>query len=461
MKMYFNKEFILSVLKSVIYEGSEIKQFQGCSIDSRTAKKGEIFIALKGNYVDGHEYILDALEKEVQGIIIDKTHKECLKNIKNKSSIAVIIVEDTKQALLELAHAWRMQFSYPVIGITGSMGKTSTKELLSLLLTTAGKKFIASYDNQNTELGIALNLLKMQPDHEVAVFEMGITKRGEMAKLASLVRPTIGIITGVGHSHMEGLGSIVDIASEKRDIFKYFKEDNIGIINGDQPVLAHISYAHPIIKFGSKTINQVQARKININNNHINFILKIYNKKYPIILQTTHLGRINNILAIVVVAYLLDISYETILGVIQKPFVIKSRYEHRFLKNSKGILIDDSYNANPDSMKAALFAFEKFQVSGRKVAVLGDMLQLGVTSPFWHRQLGRVLRKINSLEHLILVGKQIEWTKKRIPSRLSVEMVDSWEQAVERVKSLDGELAILVKGSRGMSLNKLVDHYTV
>ncbi|MGC2310708.1 MAG: UDP-N-acetylmuramoyl-tripeptide--D-alanyl-D-alanine ligase [Candidatus Babeliaceae bacterium] len=458
--MYFNKDFIFSVVKHVTYSGKDIQKFYGCSIDSRILKAGEIFVALKGSQVDGHDYVQEAVNRGAQGLIISETRKECLNVLTaaQRAELSIIIVTDTKQALIQLATAWRAQFTYPVVGITGSVGKTSTKELLSLILERAGKKFIASEGNQNTELGIALNILKMRADHEVAVLEMGINKRGEMAKMAALVKPTAGIITGVGHSHMEGLGSVIDIAAEKRDIFKYFKEDNIGIINGDQTILSNISYTHPIIKFGCKTINQIQARKMSVQN-HIKFILKIYNKRYAVTLPTNHIGRIYNVLANVAVSYLLDIPYESIIESIQQPFVVKGRFEQLVLKDGKGILIDDCYNASPESMKAALLAFEKLKVPGQKVAVLGDMLELGVNSPFWHRQLGRVLRKISSLQHVILVGVHIKWTKKTAPARLSIEMVASWQEAIERMEQLEGNVAVLVKGSHGMQLNKFVERY--
>ena len=135
-------------------------------------------------------------------------------------------------------------------------------------------------------------MLQMKPEHQVAIFEMGVSKRGEMARMAALVKPTTAIITAIGHSHMEGLGSLTDIAAEKREIFKYFKESNIGIINGDMPILANISYNHPIVKFGCKTTNQVQARKIQSNNTHTHFILKLYKDRFKIILDTNHSGRV-------------------------------------------------------------------------------------------------------------------------------------------------------------------------
>src|SRR5690606_28378310 len=155
-----------------------------------------------------------------------------------------IAVPDTLQGLIRLAMAWRDQFSYPVIGITGSVGKTSTKEMIVNICKKANINYVASHGNQNTKIGLALNILRMREKHNVALFEVGISKRGEMVQLARMMKPTSAVITSIGHSHMEGLGSLSDIALEKRSIFHCFTEESIGIINGDIPMLSDIGYTH-------------------------------------------------------------------------------------------------------------------------------------------------------------------------------------------------------------------------
>ena len=212
-------------------------------------------------------------------------------------------MHDSLQAFIKLACAWRDQFNYPVVGITGSVGKTSTKEILKTILRTNGTIFIASEGNQNTRVGVAINIFKMRSHHEAAIFELGISKRGEMAELAKIARPTTAVITNIGHAHMEGFGSLADIALEKRDIFKYFTENSIGIINGDQPLLAHVGYTHPVIKFGSKTINQIQARKIHATGQVLPLYLKSIKKNIRLLLQHPHEGAVMNSLAAASVAY--------------------------------------------------------------------------------------------------------------------------------------------------------------
>lgn len=456
--MRFDQQFFKSIIPDVKFSGSKMPENISLSVDSRQVKKGDIFIALKGNKVDGHDFISDAIVNGAAGLIIDKKREDVLKKLESKiNNLFVAVVSDSKETLLKLARTWREEFSIPVVGITGSVGKTSTKEILSNILKVNNNKFIASYGNQNTVIGIALNILRLTSECEVAVFEVGINKRDEMAQMADLLRPTIAIITAIGHSHMEGLGSLNDIANEKRDIFKYFKEDNVGIINGDMPMLANISYNHPIIKFGFKTTNQVQARKVQANNNGTNFILKLYKEKLKVHLDSGHTGRVNNALAATAAAYLLEIKSDIIVKGIEMPIAISGRFEQVKIKSNKGIIIDDCYNASPESMKAALLAFEKLESKGQKIAVLGDMLELGVNSPFWHRQLGRVLRKVPSLNHVILVGDLVKSTKSTMPVDVTFDHVGTWQEALKLIKTkLDKDSTILIKGSNGVGLTNIV-----
>jgi UDP-N-acetylmuramoyl-tripeptide--D-alanyl-D-alanine ligase len=461
--MHFDEKFIKKVIPQASILYAKVPAQVSFSLDTRTIQCGQLFIALEGKCVDGHGFVGEALKKGATGCIIAEHKKDLLKTLDATllNATCIILVPDTFKALINLATAWRQEFSYPVIGITGSSGKTSTKELLAHILDVHGCNYLVSYGNQNTLCGLALNILNMRPEHEIAIFEMGINKRGEMAALAAMAKPTAAVITNVGHCHMEGLGSIIDIAAEKREIFKYFKEDSIGIINGDQPLLANIAYAHPVIKFGLKTTNQIQARKINAATSHVSFTLKLYGEKYHVILKKNHIGAVFNALAASAVSCFLNIPQETIVKGIQKLLVITSRFEQRPLKVGKGILIDDCYNANPESMKAALSALQTMKTDAQKIAVLGDMLELGVNSPFWHRQLGRFLRKVPSVRYVVLVGSMVKWTQKTIPLNIMVDIVPTWKDAMETIKQkLDQESIVLVKGSHGMELSKLVSSLT-
>lgn len=462
--MRFDEHFIRHVVADISIFGA-LPQNPLFVIDSRQVQKGDIFVALAGEHHDGHTFILEAFKKGAAGALIAADKKELLYAQIKKEGFehkVLMVVSSPLQALVSMATAWRKQFHYPVIGVTGSVGKTSTKETIAAVLKTAGKSFVASFGNQNTQIGAALNVLRMRADHEVAIFEMGVNRRGEMAAIAQIVRPTIGIITYIGHCHMEGLGSLNDIAIEKRDIFKYFTEENIGIIYGDQDLISQVSFAHPVIKFGYKTTNQVQARKVRIINGETHCIIKIYKNKYAIKLQKAHASAVTSSLIAATVGHLLDIDHAVIMKAIQEPIIIAGRFERRKIKKGKGIIINDCYNANPESMKAALLAFQSMQTTLPKVAVIGDMLELGVNSPFWHRQIGRFLRKVPSLKKVLLVGTMIEWTQKMLPIGMQVMRVANWQEARDRLPELIGneEVMMLVKASRGIGLSHFVDHFT-
>lgn len=461
--MRFDQHFLKGVLPDAVIPHASYPDDISFAVDSRAIKQGDIFVALAGAKVDGHAYIEDALKNGAAGLLIADAKKDLLQSLdqailRNK---LVIVVVDPLQSLIKLACAWRDQFKYPVVGITGSVGKTSTKEILKTILQTNETSFIASEGNQNTRVGIAMNIFKMRAHHKIAIFEMGISQRGEMAELAKIARPTLAVVTGIGHAHMEGLGSLADIAAEKRDIFKYFAESSIGVINGDQPLLAGVGYAHPVVKFGYKTINQIQARKIQARGDAITFVLKLYKEKFTITLPQPHEGAVINSLAASALAYLLQVPNAVIVKAIQLSIKVAGRYEQKVLATHKGRVIHDCYNANPESMKAALLAFQKIETSAQKIAVLGDMLELGVNAPFWHRQLGRFLRKVPSLKHVILVGDMVKWTYKTVPVGITVDIVPTWKEAIEKLEpQLAQESVVLVKGSRGLALDNLVRKIT-
>ena len=462
--MLFDEHFVVRALSDVSIVYKQFPRDPQFSIDSRTLRPGDIFIALTGKRCDGHDFVAEAFYKGAVGCIIAADKRAVINRmesneLKNK---LVLVVPDTLAALIQLASMWRAQFDYPVVAITGSVGKTSTKELVANILNLHGSNYISSRENENTKIGLSLNLLRMRKEHKVGVFEVAISRRGEMAVLARIAKPTTAIITNVGHQHMDGLGSLQDIALEKRDIFKYFTEESIGIINGDQLILSQVSYQHPVVKFGSKTTNQIQARKTRVSGSHISFVLKIYKDKYPVVLQRPHVGTVFNVLAATTVAYLLDVPAETIVKAIQMPFSVAGRFEERRITMGGGTLINDCHNASPESMKAALLAFQEVDIKGNKIAVIGDMLGLGINSPFWHRQIGRFLRKVPSLKQVILVGDLVQWVKKTAPVGLPVELVSTWQEATEKLKAeLNQDSVVLVKGSHETGLRNLVSMFTV
>lgn len=453
--MRLDASFLKTVVPSACVIQGNCAQDLTYAVDTRSLKMGQLFFALQGARVDGHVFLKDALEKS-SGVVIAAHKKHLLPSVIPSEKL-IIVVEDPLQALVALATAWRARFSYPVAAVTGSIGKTSTKEISAHFLACAGKKYLVSRGNLNTVLGVAMTISHMDDSYEGALFEVGINAKGEMDTIIQMLNPTTGVITCIAHSHLEGLGSLVEIAVEKRALFKKFTSANIGIIAGDFPLLSTVSYCHPVIRFGFKTINQVQARKVVEKDGALSFVLKLYDQKYSIVLTKTHRGFVNNILAAATLAHHLGVSDEAIVEGIKTLPACAQRYEVCRLKDFKGILIDDCYNASPESMKAALLAFESEKGTGKKIAVLGDMLELGQNSSFWHRQIGRFLRRVPTLQHLILVGEQVKWIEKTAPHGITIEKVPSWQDAVSKLSAtLEDHAVVLVKGSRGMQLQNVV-----
>ena len=227
--MLIDLDFLSKNVKNSYLQNGPFSPDSSFVVDSRNVSKGDVFIALKGQMVDGHDFIDQALQSGAGGFILSLEKKEFLLQ-KYKTEFAgkvILFVPDPLQALLDLAKAWRSQFSYPVVAITGTVGKTTTKEMVRNILKFTDLKYIVSSGNQNTLIGISLNILKMRQDHQAAVFELGIAQRGSMRKLVELLRPTYSLITVIGHGHTQGLGGMDIISYEKREIFSCFTDRDI------------------------------------------------------------------------------------------------------------------------------------------------------------------------------------------------------------------------------------------
>lgn len=457
--MHVDLDFIKSVVPQIYLHGSSWLHDANFNIDSRTIVPGEIFVALSGAKFDGHDFIDQALAQGASGFIFDLNKKDTVlkkfeKELANKS---VLFVPNTLETLVELARAWRLKFDIPIVGVTGSVGKTTTKEIIRNIFKASHMDALVSSGNQNTMIGASMNILKLRKHHQVAVFEMGISEIGNMKKLSDLIRPTYAVITQIAHAHMQGLGGLELISKEKREIFSFFTQNDIGIINGDQKELKDVSYKHPVICFGKKRSNQIQARKIIADKNSISFNLLIYKEKYSVLLPTCSQSRITNALAAVAVGYLLKIPNEYLIKGIEMPLVVPGRFE--IISTPSGSeIINDAYNANPDSVKAALSSFELYQTDKNKIVVLGDMLELGSDSVYWHRQIGRFLSKIQNLQEIVLVGKQVEYMKKSLPFKVKYQIFENAEKAYLYVDSLskNPKNIMLFKASNSLGFTQLI-----
>lgn len=437
------------------------------AIDSRQIQPGELFIPLPGANVDGHAFLEAALKAGACGSLIAQNHVQNLEKLSPAllTNKIFIIVPDVYKAFLALARQWRTQFTGPVVGITGSMGKTSTKEMVKNILDKAGISAYASYKNFNTLIGISYNLLRVPSDTSVIIQEVGISTKGEMREDVDLLRPTLGIITCIAPAHVAGLGgSLAGVCHEKRQLFSFFSSQDVGIINGDQKILESLCYSHPIAKFGIKTKNQVQARRIDIKQNsagawETHFMLKWYNQKAPVCLQGNHPGILKNALAAATVCYFLHVPLTAVVSGLETYKGFESRFEQKTLKTG-GVLFNDCYNANPDSMKASLNAFAQLEAKGPKIAVLGDMLELGEREIYWHRHIGRFIAKMEPFDALILVGKRSKLMDQVIPGPRRKMWVADWQEAHKELMSLlaeeKQEPMVLVKASHGIALDNMV-----
>lgn len=433
------------------------------SVDSRTIGAHEIFIPFKGSKVDGHDFVVSAFEK-CRGVFIASGYEDLYKHLLKDQfhSKLVVLVDDPEQALIKLASWWRSFFTFPVVGITGSVGKTSTKLIIESILKYAHKNAFVAQGNQNTAIGVALNIVRLSFQHECAIFELGIGKTGEMEKIVKIVQPTIAIITAIGHSHLEGLGTLHDVSYEKRKIFSLFDQTNIGIINGDSLFLNSHSYHHPVVRFGKRKSNHIQARAVVIKEGKLSFTLKIYHNKYEVTFDTTHESYIYLVLGAVAVAYQLGIDQETIMKAVQQPIYRYRRFEKKPLKYLNSYLIDDAYNASPESTKAALIAFDHIPWQGQKIVVLGDMKELGENSILYHKKIGRLFFKLLSIDHLILVGNHVHCINKIVPKNLFVTTCNTVQEAQNIVDQLLGDnMLVLFKASLGMNFIELVNYYSV
>ncbi len=465
-KFYVNG---VELTRDVDWNFNKIGNDVSVAFDSRSVDQKSVFFALKGQTLDGHDFIPQALNAGACSLVVSKDIKSCLGKVTqvivdNLANCLVILVPDTYEALVDMAKAWRATFEFPVIGITGSIGKTSTKEILRSILQQTDIPFYISAKNQNTFIGLCANILNVKSSCKAAAFEVGISELGEMSVKTDILNPTIALITKISYSHISQFGNLQNVANEKRQIFKNFKDKEIGIIFGDQPILTDAHYSHPIARYGFKTKNHVQARKIKISTDSTGkfiteFNLRWYGQRAKVKFNSTHQGLLCNALAASTIAYFIKAPLAAVVKGIESYTGFDNRFEQKQIKNNLGTVISDCYNANPESMKAAISAFDKMNNNGKKIAVIGDMLELGDREIYWHRNLGKILTKACSINSIILVGNLVKYTQGMLMSDSCVTRVSDWQEAekvlLEQLKS--PSTLVLVKASHGIALDKLVE----
>jgi len=423
-------------------------RFDSVGSDSRNIQAGQLFIALKGANFDGNTFAAEAINKGAAAVMVSDAAIDAR---------PALVVDDTRLALGELAKYWRSKFSAPVIAITGSNGKTTTKEMLTAILSAAtgdAKKVHATYGNLNNDIGLPLTLLKIKPGHQYVVAEMGMNHLGEIDYLTHIAKPDVALIINAGTAHIGELGSRENIAKAKGEIFAGLQGGGIAVINADNDFAGYwqtLNTKRKMVTFALHHQADVTATyqeqagisllDLTTPNGKVSFKLKV---------QGVH--NISNALAASATAFALGISNADIAKGLENFGGVYGRLERKAAMHD-AVLIDDTYNANPDSMKAAIDVLAK--LAGEKILVLGDMGELGADAKKMHAEIG-AYAKVAGLHKLYCLGE------------LSAEMVggfgagakhfDSPEAiAKEVLPQLDSNSTVLVKGSRFMRMERVVD----
>lgn len=422
------------------------KKITGVSIDSRTIKRGEVFFAIKGENYDGHNFCRDALSKGASFVVVDK--KMGLEN-------NYLLVDDTIQALGEMAKRWRRRFRIKCIAITGTSGKTSTRRIIAHLLR--GKnKCCQSEKNYNNLIGLPLSVLQINKKTDIGVFEIAMNQPGEIERLASIADPDIGVITNVGRGHLEFLGSIKNVAREKLELLLKLDSGDVAVLNNDDRYVRDMAdkTKAAVFTYGLNNGTDFSAHNIQLKKKGSKFGVNGVDSFYiPLP------GKINvyNALAAISVASLCGMGSGQMkrrLGTL-KPEKLRM---NRIVK--KGITIyNDSYNANPDSMAAAI-SIVAGEENKRKVACIGDMLELGSRSAEFHRQIGKLLKE-NDFDVVLLFGDRSENIALSLKGNnyrgIVLHFNDKQKLQDKLIKTVRKGDVVLIKGSHANRLDTVAD----
>jgi UDP-N-acetylmuramoyl-tripeptide--D-alanyl-D-alanine ligase len=426
-----------------VLHGSNVS-FRGVSTDTRTIAAGELFVALQGPNFDGSAFVSAAAERQAAAAVIAGQIETTLPNI---------TVTDTRLALGELASSWRQEMSACVVGITGSNGKTTLKELIASCLSQSAET-LATHGNLNNDIGLPLMLLRLSPEHRYAVIEMGANHAGEIEYLTSLAEPSVVAITNAGPAHLEGFGSVEGVARAKGEILQSATRPQAAILNADD---AHFDYWKSLVNdlrllsFGLSPEATVHASDISRVDDGSTFRLHMPDDDMMLSLPLQGIHNVRNACAAAAVALALDLSAGQIQRGLESVTPVAGRL--RVLDGINGSrVIDDSYNANPTSAIAAIELLAAMQ--GNSVLVLADMAELGADSAALHRQVGTVAKEAG-IERLLATGELSRNTVDAFGDGATwYESAD--EISTELATSLSPDSNVLVKGSRSMRMGRVV-----
>ena len=419
------------------------------TIDSREAGEGSLFFAIKGDRFDAHDFVPDVLAKGAAAVV-------CSRRVEGVPDGKAIYVEDTRAALLALARHYRSKFHIPVVGLTGSVGKTTTKEMVAAVLSQKYRT-LATQGNFNNEIGLPKMCFRLDGSCEAAVFEMGMSGFGEISRLTRTALPTIGIITNIGVSHIEMLGSREGILKAKMEILEGMDSSAPLIINGDNDLLPKgvEGIPNPVVVCGISCAKaDCRAENIQQHSDRMSFTMNFRGQRYPVELPAVGMHNVYNACIAFACGMLLDVSPEQAVKGLSE--YVPAGMRQKIVRRGGMTIIEDCYNASPDSIKASLRVLRDLDC-GRRIAVLGDMKELGSYSRTAHLECGRAAAE-NRVDVLFAYGPEaagyIEGAEGNVPDVFHFD--DKRDLAIKLCAMLREGDAVLFKASRAMKLEEII-----
>ena len=426
----------------VEYIGRDV-EFAGCDTDSRTLRRDALFIALRGPRFDGHDFLQEARRQGAAAALVEGN---------NRPDWPALIVEDARRALGDLAADWRARFRLPVIGVTGSNGKTTVKEMLASIFRVQGP-VLATQGNRNNEIGVPLTLFELAPSHRAAIVEMGARAPGEIASLAHVTRPEVGVVTQCGPSHLQGFGDVAAVAKAKGELFAALPATGTAVINADDPyyeLWRELAGARRCIRFGLERQADVWGTW-SARGGVTTLSLRTPSGHMELQLQLPGRHNVMNALAAAAAALACNVPLAAVVTGLARVKPFGGRLVTKAAR-SQASIIDDTYNANPVSLGAGLRVLADFP--GPRWLVLGDMGELGGEAQDFHYQAGELARA-HGVERLYAVG-ELSANAVRAFGRGAQHFADQDSLIAAAVNDLRPGVAVLVKGSRMMRMERVV-----
>jgi UDP-N-acetylmuramoyl-tripeptide--D-alanyl-D-alanine ligase len=431
----------------------------GVSTDTRSIPPGSAFVALRGERFDGHDFLAEAARSGAACAVVLRERAGAV-----PAGLPALLVDDTLRALGAIARHHRLRFALPVVGVTGSNGKTTTREMIAAILATRGP-VLKTEGNLNNEVGVPLTLLRLDASHAAAVIEMGMNHRGEIGRLTALAEPRVGVVTNAYPAHLEGLGTVDGVADAKGELYKGLPADGIVVANADDPRMLHRARksGRRVLTFSGGQDREADVVVLDVlseDPDGMRFLLGIGTKELEVTLPLVGAHNAVNAAAAAAAALALGCTDREIVRGLAAVRTVGRRLRIERLPSGV-LLVDDCYNANPASMKAALATLRKLAGTGRAVAALGDMLELGAAEADLHRELGADAAR-SGLAALATFGPRSRLAHEAalaagVPAADAFHTEDPQALAAfvrERLRPGD---VLLVKGSRGMKLERLVE----